>query len=127
VTTTPPYSPGRHAREAQLVPDVPDVPATAMEVRRSTLAYGKADVILIVGAGVSALSMSVQFSTRVLPSVSLGGFVLVAYLLFLVLYGVLVRLRDEGRAVQDRLASVVMHSLAVLALIALVFVAGFTF
>jgi phosphate transport system permease protein len=124
VTTTPRYSAGRHGREARLAPEVP---TTATEVRRSTSVHGKADAILIIGAGVSALSMSAQFSTRVLPSVSLGGFVLVAYLFFLLLYGLLVFLRDDGRAVRDRLAFVVMHSLAVIALIALMLVTGFTF
>jgi phosphate transport system permease protein len=40
---------------------------------------------------------------------------------------VLVSLQDDGRAVRDRLASVAVHSLAVLALLALLFIVGFTF
>jgi phosphate transport system permease protein len=102
-------------------------PATATEIRRSTSARDQADVIVIVGAGAAALSLAALVSTRMLPSAGLGSFVVIAYLLFLVLYGVLVSLQDDGRAVRDRLASVVVHSTAALALIALVFVAGFTF
>jgi phosphate transport system permease protein len=97
------------------------------EVRRSTSARGKADVIVLVGAGLAALSLAGYFSIRVLPTAGPISFAGLAYLLFLVFYGALVSIRDDGRAVRDRLASAVVHSLAALALIALVFVAGFTF
>lgn len=99
----------------------------ALEVRRSTSSQGKTDVMLLVGAGAASLSLAAYFSTQVLPSAGLGSFVVIAYLLFLLLYGALVSLQDDGRAVRDRLASAVMHSLAALALMALVFVTGFTF
>ncbi|MGH3695418.1 MAG: phosphate ABC transporter permease PstA [Pseudonocardiaceae bacterium] len=98
-----------------------------MEVRRSGAARGQADVIVIIGAGAAALSLAALLSTRVISSVSLGGFVVLAYLAFLVLYGVLVSLQDDGRAVRDRLASIAVHSLALLALLALLFIVGFTF
>ena len=52
---------------------------------------------------------------------------MIAYVLFLVLYGVLVSLEDDGRTVRDRLAAVAMHSAAVVTLIALLFVVAFTF
>ncbi|HET9255775.1 MAG TPA: ABC transporter permease subunit, partial [Pseudonocardiaceae bacterium] len=107
----------------------PSLPAAqpAPEPRRSTSARGKAEVISLVGAGAGAVSLSGYFSTRVLASAGLITFIAVAYLLFLLLYGVMVAIRDDGRAVRDRLASAVVHSLAAFALITLVFVAGFTF
>ncbi|MGH3791910.1 MAG: phosphate ABC transporter, permease protein PstA, partial [Pseudonocardiaceae bacterium] len=122
-TTTPPYPAGRPALDAKAAPDAPP----AVEVRRSTAARGHADVIVIIGAGAAALSLAALLTTRVIPSVNLVAFVVIAYLLFLGLYGVLVSLEDDGRTVRDRLASVVVHSLAGLALLALVFIVVFTF
>ncbi|MGH3802960.1 MAG: phosphate ABC transporter permease PstA, partial [Pseudonocardiaceae bacterium] len=76
----------------------------------------------------AALSLATLLVTRVLPATNMIGFVAIAYLLFLGLYGMVVLSREQdGRTVTDRLASVVMHSLAVLALLALLFVVGFTF
>jgi phosphate transport system permease protein len=98
-----------------------------VEVRRSTATRGAADIIMLVGAGLAAVSMAALLSTRVVPSVNFLSFVVIAYLLFLVLYGVLIALSEDGRIVRDRLASTVVHSLAGLALLALVFVVGFTF
>jgi phosphate transport system permease protein len=122
-TTTPPYPAGRPVLDAKAAPDAPP----AVEVRRSTAARGRADVIVIIGAGAAALSLAALLTARVIPSVNLVAFVVIAYLLFLGLYGVLVSLEDDGRTVRDRLASVVVHSLAGLALLALVFIVVFTF
>ncbi|MGH3773173.1 MAG: PstA family ABC transporter permease [Pseudonocardiaceae bacterium] len=96
----------------------------AAEARRVTSPRGPSDDIALAGAGVAALSLAALLATRVIPSVNLGGFVVIAYVLFLVLYGVLVSLEDDGRTVRDRLASVAVHSLAVLALLDVV---GYTF
>lgn len=125
-TTIPPHTAGRPDIDATEAPEVLDAPR-AVEIRRSTLARTQADVIVLAGAGAAALSLAALLTTRIIPSTNLAGFVVIAYLLFLVLYGVLVSLQEDGRTVRDRLASVVVHSLAVLALLALVFVAGFTF
>jgi phosphate transport system permease protein len=99
----------------------------ATEARRATSTRGQADIIMIIGAAAAAMSLAALLSTRMLPSAGAGSFIVVAYLAFLVLYGVLISLQDDGRAIRDRLASVVVHSLAALALLALVFVVGFTF
>jgi phosphate transport system permease protein len=123
MTTSPPYSPDHLAVDSRQAPEAP--PAT--EVRRSTAAHGQADLIVIIGAGAAALSLSALVSTRVMSSGGFGSFLVIAYLLFLVVYGVLVSLQDDGRTVRDRLASVIVHSLAVLAMVGLVFVVGFTF
>ena len=119
-TTIPPRAAGRPAL---------DVPATppAAEVRRSTATRGRADVIIIVGAGVAALSVATFLVTRMIPAANLIAFVVIAYLLFLALYGVLVSLEEDGRTVRDRLASVVVHSLAGVAMLALAFIVVFTF
>jgi phosphate transport system permease protein len=123
VATTPPYTAGRHAAEA---PSAQQIPGSAGEIRRSTSTRGQAEVIVVVGAAAAALSLAALLSTRVIPSAGSGSFLVIAYLAFLLLYGVLVWFQDDGRTVRDRLASVVAHTLAALALIMLVFVVGFT-
>jgi phosphate transport system permease protein len=104
----------------------PPPPAT-LDVRRVTSARGLPDHILLAGAVLGGLSLAALITTRLLPSAGAGSFAVLAYPLFLVLYGVLVGLGDDGRTVRDRLASVIVHSLAGLALVALVFVVVFTF
>lgn len=102
--------------------------AQAPEVRRSPSGRGQADVIGLIGAGVAALSLAAFLVTRLIPSANLLAFLVIAYLLFLAFYAMVVlSLGHDGRTVRDRLASVAAHSLAVLAMLALVFVAGFTF
>lgn len=127
-TTNPRYTGGRHAADRPALESrgASETPP-AVEVRRSTAARSRADVIIIIGAAVAALSFAALLSTRVFPSVNLVAFVVIAYVLFLALYGVLVGLDDDGRTVRDRIASVVVHSLGGLALIALVFIVVFTF
>jgi phosphate transport system permease protein len=122
-TTTPPHTTGRPVVDAPAAPEVP----LAAEVRRSTAIRGRTDVVIIVGAVAAALSVATLLTTRVIPAVNLIAFVVITYLLFLALYGVLVALEDDGRTVRDRLASVVVHSLAGLAMLALAFIVVFTF
>lgn len=101
-------------------------PATP-EVRRVTSGRGPVDVVLLLGAIAAALGLTTVLFTRVLSDPGPVGFVIVAYALFLVLYGVLVSLGDNGLAVRDKLAAVVVHGLAGLTLLALVYVVVFTF
>jgi phosphate transport system permease protein len=122
-TTTPPYTAGRHAADAPAALEAPP----GGEVRRSTAARSRADVVIIIGAGVAGPSLAALLTTRVIPSANLIAFVLIAYLMFLALYSVLVSIEDDGRTVRDRIAAVVVHSLGFLALIALVFIVFFTF
>ncbi|PZS18225.1 MAG: phosphate ABC transporter permease PtsA [Pseudonocardiales bacterium] len=130
-TTTPLYTGGRHAAgrpalDAPAAAQAPQAPP-AVEVRRSTATRGRADIIIIIGAAVAALSLAALLTARMIPTSSLVVFVVIAYLAFLVLYGLLVSLEDDGRTVLDRLASVVVHSLAGFAMLALVFIVVFTF
>jgi phosphate transport system permease protein len=118
MTTIPPRTTGHSVLGGTRVPKVP-----GNEIRRSTAPRGRADVI--IGAAVAGLSLAALLATRVIPSVNVGAFAVLAYPLFLAFYGVAVLVQEQdGRTVRDRLISVAVHSVAVLALL---FVVGFTF
>jgi phosphate transport system permease protein len=102
-------------------------PPEGVEKRRLTGERDSGDVIIICGALAAAVSLTSVLATRVLPGINPIGFVVISYLLFLVVYALMVSLRHDAVAVRDRVASVVVHGLAVLALLALIFVVTFTF
>src|SRR3712207_3715363 len=113
-------------------PSSPRVPVTGAaptenEVRRSTAARGRVDVIVLLGAFAAAVSLAAIFATRIIPDPDPVEFTVIAYLLFLALYAVLVSLSDNALTVRDRVASVVIHGLAGLTLMALTYVVVFTF
>lgn len=116
-TASPPAADPSAAAESML----------AVEIRRSTAARSRADVIIIIGAAVGGLSFAALLITRVMPTSSVVVFIVIAYLLFLAMYSVLVSIEDDGRTVRDRIASVIVHSAGGVALIALVFIVVFTF
>ncbi|HET9255339.1 MAG TPA: hypothetical protein VFO16_09080, partial [Pseudonocardiaceae bacterium] len=84
-TVTPAYRPAHPPSEVSAASASPP----EAETRRSTAARSEADLIVIVGAGAGALSLAALLSTRVIPSVNPGGFMVITYVMFLVLYGVL--------------------------------------
>jgi len=119
VTTTNPPHTGHAAGEA--------ADSNAAEVRRSTSGRGVVDVAALIGAVGAAVSVTSLLTTRLILLDNVGSFMVIAYLLFLVFYGVVVLLMEQnGGTVQDRLASVAMHSMAAVTLIALSFVIVFT-
>ncbi|MGH3754769.1 MAG: PstA family ABC transporter permease [Pseudonocardiaceae bacterium] len=115
----PAPGPGRPADNAQT--------AQAPEVRRSTAARGRADYIVMAGAAAAALCLTALLVTRIIPGVNAIGFVVLGYVLFVLLYAVLVSLSDNALFVRDRVASVVVHGLAALAVLALLYVVVYTF
>lgn len=100
--------------------------STQPEARRRTGAVRRADAVAILGATAASLALTALLFTQLLPLSGALGFAVVAYLLFLVVYALLVSLDERGPAIRDRVAAVVIHSFAVLLVLALVFVAGFT-
>ncbi|MEU5941811.1 phosphate ABC transporter permease PstA [Micromonospora sp. NPDC047548] len=96
------------------------------ERRRSTTTVRRSDVMAVFGAAFAALGLTVLVFTQLAPFDGLLGFVVFWYFAFLTSYAVLVRLDESGPVIRDRLAAVVVHSLAFLMLLALVVVVGFT-
>lgn len=98
----------------------------AAEIRRNTSGVHLTDLLSLAGALVASVALTSLLFFWVAPFDSLLGFVVVVYLCFLGLYAVLVSLDQNGSAVRDRVAAVVWQSLALLLLVALVFVVFYT-
>lgn len=96
------------------------------EIRRSLATVRPTDVLAIVGSAVAAITLTSLLFGRLLPLSGMLGFLVVAYLLFLAIYTLILSIEERGPTVRDRLASVVVHSLAAVMLLALVFVIGYT-
>lgn len=87
--------------------------------------FRRTDALSLAGAAIGALAAAALLFA-LLPLSGGVGFVVVTYLAFLALYAVLVSLDEDFSAVKDRLAATVIHSLAFLLLMALIFVVTFT-
>jgi len=114
----------------------------APEVRRSTATVRTVDVIRLVGSGLAAVALTAWLFAFVLPidvnfqlptegateppMEGVLGFLVIAYVTFLVLFTLLTAFDENRPTVRDRLASVLMHSLAFLMLLALFSVVIFT-
>lgn len=98
----------------------------AGERRRSPGHLRATDVYALLGAAAAALSLTGLLFTRLLPFSGSVGFLVVAYLLFLPLYGLLVSFDEDGPAVRDRIAGVVVRSLGLVMVAALVCVVVYT-
>ena len=85
----------------------------------------RSDVLSLIGAAIGGVGAAALLFT-LLPFSGWFGFLVVAYVVFVGLYAVLVFLEEGMPAVKDRLAAVVIHSLAFTLLMALVFVVVFT-
>ncbi|MEU6342096.1 phosphate ABC transporter permease PstA [Streptomyces sp. NPDC046977] len=96
------------------------------EIRRNTSGVHLNDLLAMAGALVGAVALTSLLFFWVAPFDSLLGFVVVAYVCFLGLYAVLVSLDQNAAAVRDRVAALVWQSLALLLLVALVFVVFYT-
>ncbi|MFI0940626.1 phosphate ABC transporter permease PstA [Streptomyces sp. NPDC021020] len=101
-------------------------PRAVREPRRSTATTRPTDYFAALGAAAASLALTWLFFTRIAPFTGGLGFVVFAYALFLALYALLVSFDEDGPAVRDRIASVIVQSLALLLLTALAFVIVYT-
>ncbi|MFJ5546582.1 phosphate ABC transporter permease PstA [Streptomyces sp. NPDC093225] len=101
-------------------------PSPGSEVRRSTSTLRATDVYAALGAALASLACTGLMFTELTGFSGALGFLVVAYLMFLGLYALLVSFDESGPLVRDRIASVAVHSLAGLMLLALVFVVVYT-
>ncbi len=85
----------------------------------------RTDVLAVAGAGIGSLGVTALLFT-ILPFSGALGFILIAYLFFIATYAVLVSMDESRVAIRDRVAATVIHSIAFLLLLALIFVVVFT-
>jgi phosphate transport system permease protein len=97
-----------------------------VERRLSTSTLRATDLYAVVGAAAASLSLTAILFTQLAPFNGKLGAVVIAWLLFLATYTLLVSFDEDRPAVRDRVAAVVVHSLAFVVLLALVYVVGFT-
>jgi phosphate transport system permease protein len=120
----PSQAPAEAPEHPTTVPERTGRPATKPRRRSSVTAVG---VFSVVGAGVAALCLTALLFGPLTQFSGLIGFVVVAYVVFLVLYGALVALGDNAQAARDRIMAVLFCTAAVITALALFFVVGYIF
>jgi phosphate transport system permease protein len=95
--------------------------------RRRTGTLSRQDAMYMVGAGVSALATTMLIFGRLTPLSGKLGFIVVAFVIYLIVYAVLVSLTENRPAVVDRVMTVLLASAAAAAFFALASVIFFTF
>jgi phosphate transport system permease protein len=85
------------------------------------------DVMALVGAMAAAFATTGVLWTQISPFSGVIGFVVVTWLLFVLFYAVLVSFDESGPMVREKVVSVIVHSLAALVIVALVYVLFYTF
>ena len=96
------------------------------ETRRSTATVRVGDVIRLLGSAVAAIGFTAWLYFYAVPLEGELGFVLIAYAIFLILFGLLTAFDENRPTVRDRMVSVGVHSVAFLLLLALFAVVFFT-
>ena len=98
----------------------------APQVRRSIGRISRRDVVVLLGSGLTALATTELLFGRLAPFRGRLGFVVVAFVLFVVVYALLVSLTEDRPQVVDRVMGSLFSAAAVIAGAALVSVVGFT-
>lgn len=104
----------------------PSRAADPPEQRRNVSTWRAEDVYVLIGSFVSALSINILLFAELTAATGLLGFLAATYVTFLALYALVSWLEAPGPLVRDRLVTVVVHSLALVAMIALASVIIYT-
>ena len=102
---------------------LPDAP----EIRRTTSALRTTDLLALAGAATASIGLTSVVFALLAPFNGALGFVILAWVLFLGLYTLLVSFDEDRPTVRDRAATVAVHSLAFVVLLALVVIVVYTF
>jgi len=94
-------------------------PPPASEPRRSTATIRTVDVIRLFGSAFASIGFTAWLFFYALPLQGQIGFVLMAYVIFLLLFGILTAFDENSQTVRDRIVAVFVNSLAFLLLLAL--------
>jgi phosphate transport system permease protein len=129
--TGPIAAPQRASHTAPAAPPAtfcPDnTPYTGPEPRRNVGMIHRRDVLALGGGILAAVCSALLLFTMLAPLSGRIGFVALSFAFFLGFYALLVSTEERGPAVLDRVVAAMIHGIALLILLALVFVIGFTY
>lgn len=110
-------------------PDISHEPESQPQPRprRRTSSFRPDDAYSLVGALVAALSLTTLIYTTLAPFSGPPGFVILTWLAFVMIYTLLVSISHPGQAVKDKVAGVVVQSIAVVLVAALATTVGYLY
>jgi phosphate transport system permease protein len=94
--------------------------------RRNTSTLRPKDIAQAVGAALAAVSMTWLLFTQILAASGVLGFIVVAFVLHVLFFGVVTSIDSPGPIVRDKVWTVIVHSAAVVLLFALGMILGYT-
>jgi phosphate transport system permease protein len=94
--------------------------------RRQIAGVRREDVLAVGGAAAAALATTGLLWFQLAPFTGMVGYLVVSWGLFVLFYVVLAAFDNDRPAVRDRVAAVIMHSLAFVVVATLAFVIGYT-
>lgn len=117
-----------HANEAGTAPRtaIPDRDGVEVGDRRQVHSARLEDRYAILGAAAGALALAALLFGWIAPLSGIVGFIVVAFLAFIVFYALLVSISGDWREVVDRVMTIVLASAGVILFSALLFVVMFT-
>ena len=96
-----------------------DSSALPPQTKRTLGGLSRQDLLMMVGAALSSLSLTLLLFGRLTPLSGKFGFVVVAFVLYVAVYAALASLTERNTAVVDKVMSVLFSSAAVVAFFAL--------
>lgn len=94
--------------------------------RRSLRAFRFEDVLDVLGSATSSFAFTWLLFGWLTPLQSTIGFVVLNFVLFLVMYGLISSIKNRGQEIRDRLVSVLLFSAGIILTSALLFVVFYT-
>jgi len=96
------------------------------QARRQLAGVRREDVLAVGGALASALAATGLLWTQLAPFTGITGYIVVSWCLFVVIYVTLVAFDNNRPTVRDRVSAVIMHSLAAVVVLTLLFIILYT-
>ena len=96
------------------------------QTRRQIAGVRREDVLAVGGALASALAATGLLWTQLAPFTGIFGYIVVSWCLFVLVYALLVAFDNNRPTVRDRISAVVMHSLALVVILALAYIGLYT-
>jgi len=96
------------------------------EPRRNTATLKPKDIARTIGSALAAISLTWLFYTQILALSGVLGFIVIAFVLHVLLFGLITATDSPAPIVRDRMVSVVIHSAAVVLMFALAMIVGYT-